>query len=101
MHLDRVVDETIVEWDGGQRYRIETRGIRSLAILQSDWSVTPLGNQTLVRVTWDYRVKPGLLGVVLDRLILRRSLSAATTQMLAGLKHYVETGQGASTEESQ
>ena len=48
---------------------------------------------TLVTVTMQYAVKYGLIGKVMDILMLNRMLGPAMNQLLTGLDHHITTGE--------
>lgn len=55
-------------------------------------SPTPSGG-TLVHMTMEYVVKYGPLGVLMDKLMMKRMLAPSLDRLLAGLEHHVLTGE--------
>ncbi|MBI3580024.1 MAG: SRPBCC family protein, partial [Ignavibacteriales bacterium] len=76
---------------------------KSLAIemYESSWpmkfmrwqtSLKPAGKQTIVEQDLEYQVKFGLLGKLMNALVMRKKLDAGIAGVFAGLKNYVESG---------
>ena len=51
------------------------------------------GGRTQVDVSMEYKAKYGPVGVVLDLLMLKRMLGPSLDRLLAGLDHYITTGE--------
>ena len=90
------VDERIETWIDGQSYQIRVvDGKRTppfkdvLATLE----VEDDQGGTLVTMTFDYSMKYGPLGSAMDKMVVGKQYTKALTLILAGLKHYVETGE--------
>ena len=85
-----VIDETVTDWRVGERIEMligQSGGVRSarMAIeLQDD------GASTSVIATTDYQPAFGPLGLVMDRLVLYRSMRQMMDRSLAGLKTHLE-----------
>ena len=56
------------------------------------YTLTPDGAGTLVRQTMEYELKFGLIGKLMDAMMVRKKWNAGIKGFFAGLKHYVETG---------
>ena len=59
--------------------------------LQHSYSFEKIGNQTKVKQIMQYTVKFGLLGKLLDSLMIRKQSDAGIKKFFGGLKSYVET----------
>jgi ribosome-associated toxin RatA of RatAB toxin-antitoxin module len=59
--------------------------------LTHSYSFEKTGNQTKVKQVMHYTVKFGLLGKMLDALMIRKQSDTGIKKFLAGLKSYVET----------
>ena len=57
------------------------------------FEMTPAGDQTNVSVTADYKLKFGPIGTLMDILFAKRQVQQGFDGMMAGLKHFVETGE--------
>ncbi len=88
------LEERALEWRDGEGYVIDVYD-SNLPIEKNriEFSLTAEGDGATVTVTPDYKLKYGLLGSLLDRLWARRQLQKGFDEMLAGLKHHVETGE--------
>ncbi len=85
------IDEEIVEWKEGHSYKYQVENIGPIGKLVNEWSVTSDGNNSLVTTNVSYHMRFGIMGALMDRLIVRRSIRKAMAQGQAGLKGYVET----------
>ncbi|MBI4491714.1 MAG: SRPBCC family protein [Chloroflexi bacterium] len=87
------IDETVTAWRPGESYTIEM--VRSTAPFKQvvAWlGVRPVGNETAVRLAVKYTLKFGLVGLLMDRLLVRRNFTKMVPAVLAGLKYHIETG---------
>lgn len=89
------VDERIVEWVDNDHYAIEIfegEKMPPIKNMRAVLSVRKDGDETIASGTMSYEPK-GLVGAVMDRVMIRRNFSKAWTGIFAGLKHHIETGQ--------
>jgi carbon monoxide dehydrogenase subunit G len=92
------VEERIVEWQDGRSYKIEIyqgEGVPPFAHAFGHLSAEPEGDGTATRATMrlEYRLKMGVIGTLMDHLMVRPQFSKTVDHILAGLKHHVETGE--------
>ena len=90
------VEERIIEWHEGRDYKIEIyagKGTPPFKTAVGHLSVQPDGSGTQVRMHFEYRLKFGLVGKLMDQMLVKRQFSKAVPGILAGLKHYAETGE--------
>jgi ribosome-associated toxin RatA of RatAB toxin-antitoxin module len=59
--------------------------------LKHSYSFERIGNQTKVKQVMEYTVKFGLLGKLLDGLMIRKQSDGGIKKFLSGLKSYAET----------
>lgn len=59
--------------------------------LQHSYTFEKIGNQTKVKQVMEYTVKFGLLGKLLDSLMIRKQSDIGIKKFFAGLKSYAET----------
>ncbi len=57
------------------------------------FSVEADGSGTIVTVAPDYTLKYGLLGRLLNQIVVRRKFKKGMEDLLTGLKYHVETGE--------
>lgn len=90
------VDEQIVSWDEGDRYQVRLvdgtrippfKEVVATIALEED------GDETVAHMSFDYSMKYGPFGRLMDAFVVQRQYAKALTLILAGLKHYVETGE--------
>ena len=88
------LEERALDWREGEGFKIDIYD-SNFPIKRNliQFSVRADGDGTIVEVSPDYKFKFGLLGSVLDRLILGRQLRKGMAGLLAGLKYHVETGE--------
>ena len=51
------------------------------------------GDSTVVGLMTDYELKYGPIGALMDTLFARRQVRKGMDELLAGLKHHIETGE--------
>ena len=59
--------------------------------LKPSYRFEKIGNQTKVKQVMEYTVKFGLLGMLLDGLMIRKQSDSGIKKFFAGLKSYAET----------
>ena len=59
--------------------------------LKHSYSFERIGNQTKVKQVMEYTVKFGLLGKLLDAIMIRKQSDSGIKKFFAGLKSYAET----------
>ncbi len=85
-----VIDETVTDWKVGERMEMligQSGGVRSARMAIE---LHEEGAATSVIATTDYQPAFGPLGLVMDRLVLYRSMRQMMDRSLAGLKSHVE-----------
>lgn len=90
------IEERIIEWNEGRDYKIEIyegKGAPPFKSAIAHLKIQPGGDGTRVKMHLDYSLKFGLFGSLMDRLLVKQQFSKAVPGILAGLKHYVETGE--------
>ncbi len=58
--------------------------------LKHTYSFKKIGNQTKVQQLMEYTVKFGIIGVLMDKLMLGKQFNSGINKFLAGLKTYAE-----------
>lgn len=86
--------ERVIEWEAGSSMKVEiTGGSMPLARAVVDVVITPVArDRTEVTFAMDYTPKMGLVGKVMDALMMRRQLRGAFGQILEGLETHLKTG---------
>lgn len=87
------VNETVTEWSEGQGFTFLLEATGPVKTAVSDWRVRSEGAGSVVTVAIDFKVRYGMLGTAMDRLIMRRMLRRVAARTLTGLRHYVMTGE--------
>ena len=87
------IEEVITEWEEGEYYSYDmTTSFGPIKTLRNTWAVRAEGNDTVVTLTQDFKMRFGPLGLLMiprARMMMGKEMKLA----LAGLKHHVETGQ--------
>jgi carbon monoxide dehydrogenase subunit G len=87
------VKERVTAW--------EPERVHAMEVAESEWPIVfmkwrtelkPDASGTLVTQDLEYRMKFGLLGKLMDALMMRRKLDQGINDVFAGLKRYVEGG---------
>ncbi len=91
---DDYLDERILEWREGESFQVEWYAT-NLPFHRSvvKFSIKAYGNGTIVTVAPDYALKYGLLGRLLNKLVVRRIFRKGMEDLLTGLKYHIETGE--------
>lgn len=90
------VEERIVDWNEGRSYDVAILDGRRTPPMKdplAHFEVEADGDATVVRAFMRYDMKYGPLGWAMDRAMVRPKFGKAFGQILAGLKHHVETGE--------
>ena len=87
------VSERITEWDEGTRIKYAVEGVGPMKSMTSGFSLRREGKETLASMTVNFQMKFGIIGALMDKLMVRRKISKQLQITLAGLKHHVETGE--------
>jgi ligand-binding SRPBCC domain-containing protein len=85
--------DRVTVWRSGRELAFElydcTLPVRRL---RHHYTLTPDGKGTRVEQEQEYELKYGMLGAILDALVVRRKWDAGIKSFFSGLKAYVETG---------
>jgi carbon monoxide dehydrogenase subunit G len=90
------VEERIVDWQEGRSMDVQiVEGKRTppMTDIIAHFELEPDGDATIVRASMRYDMKFGPLGWAMDHTMVRPKFGSAFSQILAGLKHYLETGE--------
>ena len=88
--------ERAFNWNEGEGFTINVYET-SLPMKESfvDFRATAEGEATVVKLKMDYKLKFGPVGALLDAVFVGRQARKGMTDLLTGLKEYVETGKQA------
>ncbi len=88
------LEERAFDWRDGEGFKIEiyASSLPAKRIIVQ-FTVRADGDGTVVEVSPEFQLKFGVLGVVMDRLMFGPQFRKGFSGLLAGLKHYVETGE--------
>lgn len=90
------VRETAVEWIPGERYMLKMEFLKGSAPIE-DFRVGPHlkadGEATIVTYKASYDVKFGIIGKLLDHVVMQNQNRKVMKRVLDGLKHHIETGE--------
>ncbi len=88
------LDEKIQEWRDGESFKVDIYET-SLPLHRNvvEFSVEGDGSATIVRVSPDYALKYGLLGWLMNQIVVRRKFQKGMVDLLTGLKYHIETGE--------
>ena len=90
------VVETVSAWQEGEYMKIDiVEGKKTPPFKQAygTFRLREENGQTVVKVALNYGLKYGPIGRLMDVMIVRSQFTKVVPNMLAGLKHYAETGE--------
>ena len=85
----------ITDWQEGRSLSIDItdgEGVPPFENASGTLDIRPQDGGTIARFRFDYGLKYGPLGGLMDALMVRKAFLQAGEGLLAGLKHHVETG---------
>ncbi|MDW3652516.1 MAG: SRPBCC family protein [Bacteroidia bacterium] len=88
-----VMDEQIISWKEGEGFTAKVIGGKMLPpceYMLGDLSLKAEGRGTRVSFTFRYAMKFGLLGKIMNHLLIKPQFKAAPLKYVEGLKVYVE-----------
>jgi hypothetical protein len=90
MHPSGWVTETVGQWDHGSLVTFEVEDAPPLKSGVGRFALADHGVDTRLQAEFDYLVRLGPLGPVIDRLHVHRQLSSNWQQTIEGLRTYAE-----------
>ncbi len=89
-----IVVEEVTEWSEGEGFVVElSGGTMPFEHAHVQLKVRPIEeDSTLVTYKMEYKVKYGLVGRIMDALIIRRKMSNMFINVLKGMEYHVITG---------
>jgi uncharacterized membrane protein len=86
--------ERAFNWRDGEGYTIDVyETTLPLKKNHVDFRLADHGDSTVVALMTDYELKYGPIGALMDVLFARRQVRKGMDDLLAGLKHHIETGE--------
>ena len=91
---DDYLDEDILEWHEGEGFKVNIYET-NLPLHRNvvEFSIEADGSGTMVTVAPNYTLKYGLLGRLLNQIVVGRKFKEGMEDLLAGLKYHIETGE--------
>lgn len=90
------LEERIIDWKEGEAYTIEVHGGEKLPPvehMQVTLAVRSEANGSIASTVIVYQPKYGVIGFLMDMMMMRKGMAGGMQGLLAGLKHYCETGE--------
>ncbi len=91
------VRETALDWREGESYILKVEFVRGqtppVSDLQGHISVKEVTGGSLARIEMRYQPKFGPIGWLMDQLMIKPQYQKMLPGIVAGLKHYAETGE--------
>ena len=88
------VSETVIEWNEGNGFLIQVTPIEKLPPIESFtgyFEIEKLSvNTSRVSVTINYKMKLGVTGKILNKILIQPKLEKSIIDLLSGLKTYIE-----------
>jgi ligand-binding SRPBCC domain-containing protein len=88
--------ERITEWRAETGYTFTIEGGQFVPPFDNNaasYDLVDEGDKTIVKFRFDYQLKYGPLGKLMDKLVFGPQFSRGLPRILTGLKHFVETGE--------
>ncbi|WP_149304488.1 SRPBCC family protein [Pareuzebyella sediminis] len=85
--------EEVVQWDEGSSFILQVIGGKMLPpyrFMEGKVDLIEIGKKTKVTFSFSYQLKYGILGRLMNALLIRPQFKKAPPQYVAGLKEYVE-----------
>lgn len=91
---DDYLDENILEWRDGESFKVNIYET-NLPLHRNvvEFSIESDGGGTIVTVAPEYVLKFGLLGRLMNQIVVGRKFKEGMKDLLAGLKYHIETGE--------
>ncbi len=89
------VRETAVEWIPGERYMLKMDFLEGNAPIENFYVGPRLiadGDSTIVKYEARYDVKFGIIGKLLDNIVIKNQNRKVMQRVMDGLKYHIETG---------
>lgn len=90
------LEERIINWKEGESYTIEIYEGKMQPPMKFAYGTLGVEEEaggTIVTGTMEYEMKYGVLGFLMNQMMLKSQLIKAWERVFAGLKYYVETGE--------
>ena len=87
------IEEYVTEWSEGVGFSYKVEPFGMIDESTSTWKITPQGDKTLVYTELNVNMRFGLLGALMEKLVVRRKIEKGTRSALEGLKQHVKTGE--------
>ncbi len=90
------IEESALDWQEGKSFTLAIRPLKKAPPFRNatgHFQLDSVGQKTGVALDINYTLRFGLLGRLLDALMVRPQFRKAVPELLLGLKHYVETGE--------
>lgn len=89
-------EEQIIDWKEGERYQVKMIGGTNpppVDNLNFEIAVRAIDHQaTTLSITFNYKPRWGIVGSVMDQLLIKRMLGGLLDNILMGYKVHIETG---------
>ena len=91
---DDYLNERILEWRDGKSFKVDIYET-NLPLHRNvvEFSIAADGSGTIVTAAPDYALKYGLLGRLMNQIVVQRQFKKGMEDLLAGLKYHIETGE--------
>ena len=91
------ISETVVDWQDGRSLTLSLNPLKKMPPFSTKSSgtlcVSERDGSAVVTMEMNYSLRFGILGRLMDAMMVRREFTKIVPKVLAGLKHHVETGE--------
>lgn len=90
------IEERVTEWKDGEYYKLEIydgQGLPPIENIQATIGIHEDGDAIVAYMKMQYESKLGIIGALMNAAMLKSQFTKTVEGILAGLKHYAETGE--------
>lgn len=87
------IEEYVTEWNEGSGFTFRVTGVGPIREANSSWLAEGKDGKTLLTTSLEYTTRFGIIGSVINVLMMRRKLRQGLAQTHAGLDYYLRTGE--------
>ena len=86
--------EEVVAWDEGRSFTVKNQQAPLVGEIEGGMRLEPINTEiTRVTIFLSYTPKWGIIGKLLNALLLKFAFKSVLNKVLASLKHHIETGE--------
>lgn len=96
LHSSGVIEETVIGWEDEKGFRLLITPVEKAPPVKNFTAKVRLtsvsGGQAIVEIFIQYDMKLGVIGTILNQLVIKSKMEEGISDLLQGLKIYLEKG---------